>query len=102
MLDHETQFPGRLNVVSSNVANALNFNRVGIYLRAERQFGQNFQLLRGIVAIDIERRISFRETFRLRLAKRFLEFNPTFTHARQNVIAGSVQDAAESLNSISD
>src|SRR5579872_6673567 len=102
MLDHETQLPRRLHVVRGYVANAFNLHRVGIYLSAERQFGQNFELLRGVVAIDIEGGISFRETFCLRFAKRIVEFNSTFSHARQNVIAGAVQNPAEPLNTISD
>src|SRR5208282_299169 len=101
MLNHETQFPGRLHVLRGNVADPFNLNGVGVQLPAERQFGQDFQLLRRVVAIDIERRIGFRKALGLRLAKRFLELDPILGHAGKNVIAGTVQNAAQLLNIIS-
>src|SRR5271169_6661724 len=101
MLDHETQFPGCLHIVCSNVADSFHLNGVSIHLRTESKFGQDFQLLRRILAIDVEAGIGFGEAFSLRVAERVLELDAILCHARENVIAGAVKNPTESLNIIS-
>src|ERR1700676_4501630 len=102
MLDHETEFPGRLHVIRGNIANPLNLDSLGVHLRAKRKFRQDLQLLSCVVTIDVKGGISFRESLRLRRTKRILELDPILRHARENVIAGSVQNPAEPLDIISD
>src|SRR5580704_7698949 len=100
MLDYKTQLRGCLHIISSNAANPFDLHRVGVHLRTKRKLGKDFQFLRRIVAVDVECGISFGETPGLRLAKRVLELNTILLHARQNIVARPIQDAAEPLNII--
>ena len=75
--------------------NALDVNRVGIDLGAEREARQDGKLLRGVVAFDVEGRIGLGITEPLRLAQAFVEREPVLLHAREDVIAGAVEDAVD-------
>ena len=57
-------------------------NRVGIDLGAESQARQDGELLRGVVAFDVESRIGLGITEALRLAQALVESEPVLLHAR--------------------
>src|SRR5580698_9651546 len=102
MLDDKTELPGCFYVVRRNIANPLDLNRVRPQLCAKGEFSEYLQLLRRIVAIDVKRRIRFREASGLRLAQRFLEVDAILGHARENVIAGPVENPAKFLDAVPD
>ena len=61
---------------------------------------QDRKLLRGVVALDVERRIGFGVAQPLRLLEAFVERQPLALHARQHVIAGAVEDAVDARHRI--
>ena len=79
---------------------AFDIDRSGIELGAEGEARQDRQLLRGVVAFDIERRIGLRIAEPLRLAQAIRESEPILLHAREDVIAGAVEDAVDARKSV--
>ncbi len=75
--------------------NALDVNRVRIDLGTERQARQDRKLLRGVVAFDVEGRIGLGVAQTLRFTQAFVEREPVLLHAREDVIAGAVEDAVD-------
>ena len=63
--------------------------------RAERERGQDRELVRGVAAADVERRIGLGVAGVLRLAQRDLELQAVLRHLRQDVVARAVDDAAQ-------
>ena len=51
--------------------------------------------MRGVVAFDVEGRIGFGIAEPLRVAQAFVEGEPILLHAREDVIAGAVEDAVD-------
>ena len=53
------------------------------------------KLLRGVVALDVEGRIGLGIAEPLRLAQAIVEGDALLLHAREDVIAGAVEDAVD-------
>ena len=81
----------------SDIANATHDLRHDRHIECERC--KNSHLLRGVFAVDVERRIRFGETALLRARKRIFE-GRTFVHARQNEITRAVDDAANRFDDV--
>ena len=94
-LDAITELGCGVEIGERNRRYALNVNRIGIDFRSERQARQDRKLLRGIVALDVEGRIGLGITQALRFAEAFIEGEAVLLHARQDVIAGAVEDAVD-------
>ena len=77
-------------------------NIARIHPKPVRERGQNAGLVRGVMAIDIERRFRFREAEPLRIGQDIGEIRALQLHPRQDVIAGAVDDAVEARDAISD
>ena len=94
-LDAVAKLAGGIEIGERDRGDALDINRVGIDLGAESQARQDGKLLRGVVAFDIERRIGFGIAEALGLAQALIESEPVLLHAREDVIAGAVEDAVD-------
>ena len=70
-------------------------------MRVVRKLGKDLQFLRSVVAVDVERRIGFGEAFGLRVAKSVSKLDAILSHASENVITGSVENAGNALDLIS-
>ena len=84
----------------SKLIDAASRNVAPIHAGAEGQMGQNRQLLRGVAAIDVQRRIGLGVAESLRLVHGGFVVGSLLFHLRENEIAGAVQNAAERLNLI--
>ena len=85
-----------------DVPDAFDINIFGIHPEAVRERGQNADLVRGIVAVDIERGFGFGVTEALGVGEHFGEVRAFQLHARQDVIAGAVDDAVKARDAIPD
>src|SRR5262245_4886929 len=79
---------------------ALDVDRVLVNLVAECETGEDCELLRGVVALDIEAGIGLGVTKPLRFLQTFVERDFFLLHPRQDVVAGAVQDAVDALERI--
>jgi len=66
----------------------------------EGQRRQDRQLVRGIDAVDVERRIGFRISELLRIGQHLGELTAALAHLRQDVVARAIQDAGDSKDAI--
>ena len=73
-------------------------DRLGVDRRAERERGQDRELVGGVEAADVERRIGFGIAEALRFLEAILEGQALQLHARQDVIAGAVEDAVDAAD----
>ena len=64
-------------------------------LRAEGKAGQDRQLVRGVVALDVEGRVGFGIAQPLRVLQAGVEGQALGLHAGQDVVAGAVEDAED-------
>ena len=99
-LDAIAELGRRIEIGKRDRRDALDVDRGRIDLGAESEASQDGKLLRGIVAFDVERRIGFRVTEALRLAQAFIEGDTVLFHAREDVIAGAVEDAVDAGESV--
>ena len=67
---------------------------------AEGDAGEEPDLLRGIPAADVERRIRFREPLLLRLGQRLGEGKLVLAHAGEDVIGRAVDDADDARHPV--
>ena len=68
---------------------------LGIDARAEGERGEDGELVRGVEAADVEGRIGLGVAEPLRLGEADFERQSVGLHAREDVVAGAVQDAAD-------
>jgi len=101
-LDAEAQLLGELDVHRGDVADAFDMDAGKIDPRAERRTGQHGELVGGVDAVDIEARIGLGVAGRLRLGQHDVEVAAGLAHGRQDVVAGSVEDAVEPAHPIAD
>ena len=99
-LDAIAKFGGERDVERGDAADALDMHRVERDRPAERQRGQDRQLVRRIDAVDVERRIGLRVAELLRIGEHFGELAAALAHLRQDVIAGAVQDAGNAQDAV--
>ena len=69
--------------------------RIGVDAGAERERGENGELVGGVEAADVEGRVGLGVAEFLRLGEADAERQPLLLHARENVIAGAVEDAGD-------
>ena len=62
--------------------------------------GEDRQLVRGIDAVDVERRIGFGVAQLLRIGEHFGELAAALAHLRQDVVAGAVEDAGDAADAV--
>ena len=94
-LDAIAELVGRLEIGRRDRRNALDIDRVRIDLGAEREAGQDRELVRGVVALDVEGRIGLGIAEPLRVLQAVGERQLLPLHAREDVIAGAVEDAVD-------
>ena len=79
---------------------AFDVDRLGRDAHAEGQRGENGEFVRGIEAANVEGWIGFGVAELLRLGETLLERQLLALHAREDVIAGAVEDAVNALDRI--
>ena len=89
------EFGRRIEIGERDRRNAFHINRRLIDFGAEGKARENRQLLRSVVALDVEGRIGLGIAEPLRLAQAILERDALLLHAREDVIAGAVEDAVD-------
>jgi hypothetical protein len=95
VLDREAEARRKLVVDGLDAADALDWHAANRHARAEREHRQHHQLVRGVVAVDVERRLGLGVAQLLRLGERGLEGRALEAHATEDVIAGAIDDAAQ-------
>ena len=68
--------------------------------RAERDAGEDRQLVRGIDAVDVEARVGLGKAQRLRLGQHLGEVAALGLHLGQDEIAGAVEDAIDAVDAV--
>ena len=80
--------------------NALHIDRALLDAGAEGERRQDRELLRGVVALDVEGRIGFGVAEPLRFLQAIGERQVLLLHLGEDVIAGAVEDAVDALHGI--
>ncbi len=80
---------------------ALDRDRRGVDLGAEGKRGKDRELVGGVEAADVEGWIRLRVAKPLRLGEADLERQLLGLHARQNIVAGAVENAGDALDRVS-
>ena len=80
--------------------NALDIDRALIDLGAEGDAGEDRELLRGVVALDVEGRIGLGVAEPLRLRETFGIGELLLLHAGEHVVAGAVENAVDARERI--
>ena len=91
-LDRVAHVPRVPEILGLHPAYALSIDGIDRHLRTERQPRQDCDLVQGVEAVDVCRRVGFRVAEGLRLGEGLLEIYPVFRHARQNVVRCPVDD----------
>ena len=91
--DAEAEFVGGGEIGERNRLDALDRNRRGVDARAEGERGENRELVSGVETADVECRVGLGVAELLRLGEADLERQPLGLHARENVIAGAVENS---------
>ena len=94
-LDAVAEFAGERDVQRGDLADALDMHRLERHWPAEGDCRQDRQLVRGIDAVDVERRIGLGVTQLLRIGEHLGELAAALAHLRQDVVAGAVEDAGD-------
>ena len=77
---------------------ALDVDLVERHARAERQAGQQGELVGGVEAADVEGRVGLGVALGLRLREHVGERAMLLLHLRQDVVAGAVEDAVDAAD----
>ena len=99
-LDAVAQLLGVGDVQRGDVADALDMHAGEIDRAAERDAGEDRQLVGGVDAVDVEARIGLGIAQLLRLRQHVGELAARLAHRRQDVVAGAVEDAVDALDPI--
>ena len=97
-LDAIAEFLRRAQIFRRDRGDAFDIDRALRHLGAEGEAGQDRQLLRGVVAVDVERRIGFGIAEALRVLQAFGERQAFLLHPGQDVIAGAVENAVDAVD----
>ena len=100
MLDAIPQLLGVADVLEGDRTDALGIHALELQWHAERNRGEDGQLVRRVDALDIERRIGLRVAELLRLGQHVGERAARVPHLGQNEVAGAVDDAGDALDAI--
>ena len=99
VLDAIAELLGVADVLQRDAGDALGVHALERKRRAERDGGEDRELVRGVDALDVERRVRLRVAETLRLAQDLLERGPAVAHLGQDEVARPVDDAREPLES---
>ena len=99
-LDAIAELVGGLEIGGGDRGDALDIDRVRIDADAEGEARQDRKLLRGVVALDVERRIGLGVAEPLRLLQALGERQLLPLHAREDVVAGAVEDAVDARDRV--
>src|SRR5258705_13910553 len=91
--DRVAELSGKANVESSSGTDALDIDLFRVYPKTVSQGSQDADFVRGVMAIDIERRFRFRITKALGISQNIREIGPFKFHSSQDVIARAIEDA---------
>ena len=87
-----------LQILRRDRRDSLDIDRVFSNLRAEREARQDRKLLRGVMTVDVERRIGLGIAEPLGVLQALIERQPLLLHPRQDVIAGAVEDTVDTID----
>ena len=97
-LDAIAELFGGAQIFRRDRRDAFDIDRALRDLGAEGEAGQDGELLRGVVAVDVERRIGLGVAEPLRVLQAFGERQAFLLHPGQDVIAGAVEDAVDAVD----
>src|SRR5882724_11621060 len=97
-LDAVAEIRGCAQVFWRDGGNTFDIDRALCNLRAERKARQDRELLRGVVAVDVERRIGFGIAEPLRILQALGERQALLLHPRQDVVTGAVENAVDAID----
>ena len=99
-LDAEAEFVGGEEIGERDGFDAFHRNGAGVDAAAEGERGENGQFVGGVEAADVEGRVGLGIAQALRFGEAELERHPFGLHARQDVVAGAVENAADARDRI--
>ena len=94
------EFVGGGKIGRRNRGNAFDIDRALVDLGAEGEARQDRELLRGVVALDVESRIGLGIAEPLRFLQTLGERHLVLLHPGQDVVAGAVEDAVDALERV--
>ena len=100
VLDREAEFPGIADVFDVDARDAFHMHAGGIDCGVERQCGEDGELLRGVDAVDVERRIGLGIAQPLRFGQRVGEAAAFFFHGGEDVVGSAVDDAGQGVHAV--
>ena len=100
-LDAEPKFVRSAQVGERNGLDSFDRNGGCVDLCAERERGEDREFVRGVKAANVKCRIGLRIPQLLGFAETDLEREMLGLHARQDIVAGAVENAGNALNCIS-
>ena len=99
-LDAEAEFVGRLDVGERHALDALDVDGLGRDARAEGERREDRELVRRVEAADVERRVGLGVAEPSAPPSDILEGQLFALHAREDVIAGAVENAIDAVDRI--
>ncbi|QYU67233.1 tripartite tricarboxylate transporter permease [Leptolyngbya sp. 15MV] len=98
---HDVAQPvGLGDVGGAHAGNALALDRREIDSRAERDRGEDRELVRGVGALDVESGVGLGVSEPLRRRQRVAEVSPARLHRREDVVGGAVEHAVDALDGV--
>src|SRR6266478_889896 len=101
-LDAVAELLGKVDVEPRDVADALGIDAAEVDRATEPDARQDGELVRRIDAVDVKARIGFGIAELLRLGEHFGKFVRGLAHRRQDIIRGSVENAVDAREPVSD
>ena len=100
MLDAVAELLGVADILRGHAGDALGVHALEVERHAERDGGEDRELVRGVHPLDVEGGVGFRVAEPLRLAEHVGERGATITHLGQDEVAGAVDDPGEPLDAV--
>ena len=91
---------GELDFVKGDFRNSFDVNRIHAEPVAVRERSGDGGLVGGIESVDVERRIGFGVTELLGIRENLFEVRLIAFHARENIVAGSVENAVNPVDAV--
>ena len=101
-LDGVAKFAGKLNIEGADVADTFDVNFFRVHPEAVGERGENPNLVRCVVTINVQVRRRFGVTQLLRVRQHRAKIRAFEFHAREDVIAGAVHDAVKRRDAVAD
>src|SRR5687768_16278844 len=92
VLEREAEALGEAEIDVFDATDALDQKLIGADAAVERQHADDRQLLGGVMALDVERRVRLGVAELLRLRERSRKRQACLTHAREDIVASTVED----------